>query len=78
MNQFDLQGRLGQVRAPVLVISGERDRLFSAEHGNEIAQEIAGSSYAMIPGAGHLSSLDTPDQFNRLLSDFLAAHFPIK
>ena len=78
MNQFDLQGRLGQVRAPVLVISGERDRLFSAEHGNEIAQEIAGSSYAMIPGAGHLSSLDTPDQFNRLLLDFLAVHFPIK
>jgi 3-oxoadipate enol-lactonase len=77
MNQFDLRRRLGKVSAPVLVISGEHDRMFSAEQGKEIAQEIGGSSYAMIPGAGHLSSLDTPDQFNRLLLDFLAAHFPV-
>jgi 3-oxoadipate enol-lactonase len=78
MNEFDLRARLGQVRAPVLVVSGEHDRLFSADQAKEIAEAIPGSSYAMIPGAGHLSSIDTPDQFNRLLLDFLAAHFPIK
>jgi 3-oxoadipate enol-lactonase len=78
MNQFDLRERLGQIRAPVLVISGEHDRLFSVEHGREIAQEIAGSSFATVPGAGHLSNLDTPDQFNRQLLGFLAANFPIQ
>jgi pimeloyl-ACP methyl ester carboxylesterase len=31
----------------------------------------------MIPDAGHLSSLDSPDQFNQLLLDFLAAYFPV-
>ena len=31
----------------------------------------------MIRGAGHISSLDSPDQFNELLLEFLAAHFPI-
>jgi 3-oxoadipate enol-lactonase len=78
MNQFDVRERLGQIRAPVLVISGEYDRLFSVEHGREIARGIAGSSFATIPGAGHLSNLDTPDQFNRLLLGFLAANFPIQ
>jgi 3-oxoadipate enol-lactonase len=78
MNQFDLRKRLGQIRAPVLVISGERDRLFSVEHGREIAQGIAGASFATIPGAGHLSNQDTPDQFNRLLLGFLAANSPIQ
>jgi 3-oxoadipate enol-lactonase len=78
MNRFDLRERLRQIRAPVLVISGDRDRLFSVEHGQQIAQGIAGSSFATIPGAGHLSNLDTPDQFNRLLLDFLAANYPIQ
>jgi 3-oxoadipate enol-lactonase len=74
MNQFDLRERLGEIRAPVLVISGEHDRLFSVEHGQEIVRGIAGSSSATILGAGHLANLDTPDQFNRLLLGFLAAN----
>ena len=78
MNQFDLRERLGEIRAPVLVISGEHDRLFSVEHGQEIVRGIAGSSSATILGAGHLSNLDTPDQFNRLLLGFLAANFPTR
>ena len=72
MNQFDLHGGLGAIRAPVLVISGEQDRLFSADHSRDISSEIAGSKFALISGAGHLSNLDSPDQFNRLLLTFLA------
>jgi 3-oxoadipate enol-lactonase len=74
MTQFDLRGRLAAIRAPALVISGENDRLFSPDHGREISDQIAGSRCSVIPGAGHLSSLDSSDQFNRLLLDFLAAH----
>jgi 3-oxoadipate enol-lactonase len=76
MSRFDARGRLAALRLPALVITGEHDRLFSPEQGREIANEIAGSSYAMIPGAGHLSSLDSADRFNRLLLDFLAAQWP--
>jgi 3-oxoadipate enol-lactonase len=77
MNRFDLGGNLSAIRRPVLVIAGEHDQLFSPDQSRAISQEIAGSRYAMIQGAGHISSLDSPDQFNRLLLDFLAAHFPI-
>jgi 3-oxoadipate enol-lactonase len=77
MTQFDLRGRLAAIRTPALVISGEHDRLFSPDQSREISGQIAGSRCSVIPGAGHLSSLDSPDQFNRLLLDFLASHFPV-
>jgi pimeloyl-ACP methyl ester carboxylesterase len=73
MTRFDLRGRLGAIRAPALLIGGEHDRLFGPEPTREIANEIDGSACAVIPGAGHLSSLDSSDQFNRLLVDFLAS-----
>jgi 3-oxoadipate enol-lactonase len=75
MTQFDLRGRLSAIRAPALVISGERDRLFSANQSREISGQIAGSRCCVISGAGHLSSLDSSDQFNRLLLDFLRLIF---
>jgi len=31
----------------------------------------------LIAAAGHLSNLDSSDQFNRLLLDFLASHFTV-
>jgi 3-oxoadipate enol-lactonase len=74
MTQFDLRGRLAAIRAPALVISGENDRHFSPDYGREISDQISGSRCSVIPGAGHLSSLDSSDQFNRLLLGFLAAH----
>ena len=33
--------------------------------------KIQGSEYVVIPGAGHLSNLDKPQQFNDHILDFL-------
>jgi len=71
MTQFDLRGRLAAIRVPTLVISGEHDRLFGPNRSREISGDIVGSRCSIISVAGHLSSLDSPDQFNRVLLDFL-------
>ncbi len=76
MTWFDLRARLKTIRMPALFVSGERDRLFGAEEARAMADEVAGAVCSVIPDAGHLSSLDSADRFNRLLLDFLAAHFP--
>ena len=76
MNHFDRRTRLRAIGAPVLVISGEEDRLFSPEYGQAISSEIPGSRHEMLLAAGHLSNLDSPDQFNRLLLLFLGDHWP--
>jgi 3-oxoadipate enol-lactonase len=76
MGGFDLRGRLSAIDKPVLVIAGEHDRFFSVEDSREISRGLRRSQYSIILGAGHLSNLDSPDQFNRLLLSFLTVHLP--
>jgi pimeloyl-ACP methyl ester carboxylesterase len=44
------------------------DILAMADH---LATQIPGARLARIEGAGHLPSLERPDELNRLLLDFL-------
>ena len=39
-----------------------------------VAAKIAGAQYRMIYGVGHLSNLENPVEFNRLLDGFLSAY----
>jgi len=75
MTRFDLRGRLAAIAVPTLVIAGEQDLLFRADEAREIASEIPSARLAVIAGAGHLSNMDSPDQFNCLMLEFLATHF---
>jgi 3-oxoadipate enol-lactonase len=69
--EFKSSTRLKDVDAPCLVIAGEFDRLFPPAVCGEIATLIPGAKFSVIEGAGHLSSLDSPKQFNELLLQFL-------
>jgi len=71
MREFDVRGRLGEIRQPALVIAGGQDRLFPPAQAREVADGIAGACYELIPEAAHISSLDSADRFNGLLLDFL-------
>ncbi|MEK1946876.1 MAG: alpha/beta hydrolase, partial [Ensifer adhaerens] len=58
-NHFMLQGgdtvkgKLKSLEAPLLVIHGTTDPIFSVEHGMAIADAVAGSEYLPIAGGGH-------------------------
>jgi 3-oxoadipate enol-lactonase len=71
LQQFKSVERLKNVTARSLVISGEFDRLFPPAVCQEIATLIADANFAVIGGGGHLSSLDSPKEFNELLLEFL-------
>lgn len=57
---------------PTLVLTGERDRLTPPKLAAKIHAAIPGSELAVIEGAGHLSNIERPEAFNRLVLDFLA------
>jgi pimeloyl-ACP methyl ester carboxylesterase len=58
----DLRGSLGVLsRIPVVVITGEKDRLIAARLGIELAGQIAGARFVWVPGAGHALALEQPD-----------------
>ncbi len=68
-----LGGRLAELRMPVAIIVGALDSKF-LKIGRELAAKIPEARLWTIPGSGHTPHLERPDEFNRLITEFLAAH----
>jgi 3-oxoadipate enol-lactonase len=66
--------RLAEVRAPTLVLTGDKDVRDIHEIADKLAAEIPGAERATIAGAAHLPSLERPDEFNRMVLEFLRVH----
>jgi len=64
-------GRLGEVRAPTLVILGEHDAGPVGVMGEKMARGIAGARKVVIEGADHLPNMRAPEEFNRAVLEFL-------
>jgi pimeloyl-ACP methyl ester carboxylesterase len=47
-------------RIPVVVVTGEKDRLIAPRLGIELAGQIAGARFVWVPGAGHALPLERP------------------
>jgi pimeloyl-ACP methyl ester carboxylesterase len=65
-------GRLGEVKAPTLVIIGDADLPHIKEIGNLLVKEIATAKVVTIAGAGHIVNLDTPEAFNDAVLAFVS------
>jgi len=70
-NEFDIDSRVDSIVVPTLIISGELDILTPVKYGEHLHEKIKGSSFYVIRGAGHFVMQEVPDEFNRLLLDFL-------
>lgn len=66
-----LEERLGEIRTPTLVVVGAEDVADIRAIAERLAREIEGARLEVVEGAGHLPSLERPDEVNRLLLDFL-------
>jgi pimeloyl-ACP methyl ester carboxylesterase len=58
-------------KAPVLVLRGEHDSFLTAEEAEALAASAEDGRAHVFPGCGHLPSFERPDDFNRMLLDFL-------
>jgi len=65
-------GRLAEISVPTLVTWGELDVTSVLAAGEKMVAEIAGARSHVYPDVAHMVSLEKPDEFNRLLADFLA------
>lgn len=65
---------LPSIGVPALVIHGTTDQYIPVAEGLSMHQAIPGSRFVEISGAGHLSNVDSPLQFNRALDEFLDPH----
>lgn len=74
--QHDALDRVGGIRAPTLVLTGERDRLAPPWIGRELAEAIPGAAFHVLegPGSSHAALLERPDDFNSVVLSFLKRH----
>lgn len=63
-------GRLAEVQAPTLVITGDEDVDDIQQIAAKLAREIPGAERATIADAAHLPNLEQPAEFDRLVLDF--------
>jgi pimeloyl-ACP methyl ester carboxylesterase len=73
MGRVDSRPGLGAIGCPTLVLVGDSDQLTPPELSAEIAGSIPGARLVVVAGAGHLTTLDQPDQVTRALVAWLQA-----
>ena len=73
MDRPDSTPTLPTITVPTLVVVGDEDPLIRVAEARAMQAAIPGSELAVIPGAGHVSNVERPAEFNRVLRAFLAA-----
>jgi pimeloyl-ACP methyl ester carboxylesterase len=63
--------QLGQVRAPTLIVKGDRSIPMFQLFSDAVAGCMPGSQVAVIPNSGHGMSQQNPAAFNKALLEFL-------
>lgn len=71
LRDTDLRPRLPQITCPSLIIHGGHDRLASVSASEYLQAHLSDAQRVCIDRAGHAPFLSHPDQFRKLLQDFL-------
>jgi pimeloyl-ACP methyl ester carboxylesterase len=71
MNRPDSRAGLDAIDCPAVVVAGAGDEVIPLEYAAEIADQIPGARLAVLPGCGHLSTLEQPAAVTRILVDWL-------
>ena len=73
MGRPDNRPFLAQIKCPAVIVVGEQDALTPVKVSEEMHAALAGSTLAVIPHCGHLSTMEKPDAVNKILDRWLAA-----
>ena len=68
--------RLGEVHVPTLVVVGDADVPDVVRSAQRLGAEIPGARLVVLPDTAHMVPMERPEEFTRLLLDFLAGVEP--
>jgi len=68
---LDVEDALADIRRPVLVITGEHDRVTVPEGGYAIAEAVPEGDFVVIKDAGHMAFAEKPKAVRRAIEDFV-------
>jgi 3-oxoadipate enol-lactonase len=67
----DQRYRVAAIDVPTLVLVGDQDLVTPYDLSSELVDLIPDARLQTIPGAGHLSNLERPDEFNTAVAEFI-------
>jgi 3-oxoadipate enol-lactonase len=67
IERMDQTVRLGEIRAPTLVIAADDDPATPPEHGELIAAAVPGARLEIVPNARHLATIEQPQAMTDLI-----------
>jgi pimeloyl-ACP methyl ester carboxylesterase len=70
MVEADLRDVLPRIAVPTLLVWGGLDSRSPLSVAREFARAVPHAELVVIPGAGHMSNLERPDEFNAAVRDF--------
>jgi pimeloyl-ACP methyl ester carboxylesterase len=70
MSDPGLAARLSGLAVPALVVWGEADRMMTPAYGKEFAAAIPGAGFVLLPNAGHLPQIETPEALMTVFEQF--------
>ena len=63
--------RLGELSVPVLVVVGDQDIPYMLAAADHMVEKIPSAQKGIIADAAHLPNMDQPDEFQRIVTEFL-------
>lgn len=70
----DQRERAQDIDVPALVLVGNQDLITPAELSSELVGLVPDSRMQVIAGAGHLTNLENPAEFNAVVEQFIQGH----
>lgn len=71
---FDLRPALSSVRCPALVLYPDRSFIFDVEQGVDMYRQLSKGELAVLPGCGHNTYQYRPEDYIRIVLDFIHRH----
>lgn len=66
----DLREAAAAIRRPTLVLCGDQDLATPPDLARQLTEAVTGARFALIEGAAHISCVEQPESFSRLVIDF--------
>jgi pimeloyl-ACP methyl ester carboxylesterase len=72
----NVEGRLGEIHVPTLIVWGQEDRITPLDAGQRFHTLIADSQFWVLTRCGHAPMLEQPHAFNAIVREWLHESWP--
>ncbi len=70
-DRFDFMNEVGKINLPTLILCGDDDQLTPIKYSQFLQSRIKGSKMEVLPNAGHMAMMESPQAFNEKIGEFI-------